>query len=83
MVLWGPSQEEAFIAIKKTLTEPTVLALYDPTAATKVSADASSYGIGAVLLQQYQNQWKLVAYASHTLTETENVMPKLRKSVYP
>ena len=68
---WGPSQEEAFIAIKKTLTEPTVLALYDPSAATKISADASSYGIGTVLLQQSHNQWKPVVYAPRTLTETE------------
>ena len=53
------------------MTEPTVLALYNPSAVTKVSADASLYGIGAVLLQQHQTQWKPVAYASHTLTETE------------
>ena len=77
--LWGPSQEEAFIAIKKTLTEPTVLALYDPTAATKVSADAFSYGFGAVLLQQHQNQWKSVAYASCTLTDTEKRYAQIEK----
>ena len=53
---WGPTQKEAFAAIKKMLTEPTVLALYDPSAATKISADASSYGIGAVLLQRHQDQ---------------------------
>ena len=48
---WGPTQKEAFTAIKKMLTEPTVLALYDPSAASKISAVVSSYGIGAVLLQ--------------------------------
>ena len=47
----GPSQEEAFKAIKRTLTEPTMLALYNPSVTTKISADTSSYGIGAVLMQ--------------------------------
>ena len=39
---WGPAQEEAFVKVKAKLTAHTVLALYDPQADTKISADASS-----------------------------------------
>jgi hypothetical protein len=45
-----------------------------------VSADASSYGLGAVLLQEKGEMWKLVAYASHFLSETER-RPDRKSSV--
>ena len=68
---WGSSQEQAFSQVKSELAKPTVLALYSPRAPTKVSADASSYGLGAVLLQQVGDVWKPVAYASRSMSETE------------
>lgn len=43
--LWGPRQQEAFDAVKTELSKPTVLALYNPEARSKVSADASSFAI--------------------------------------
>ena len=79
--VWGPDQTRAFEEIKEELTRPTVLALYNPCAPTKVSADASSFGLGAVLLQQptEKEEWKPVAYASRSMTETETRYAQIEK----
>ena len=76
---WGPSQDQAFTLIKAELSKPTVLALYDPQANTKLSADASSFGLGAVLLQQVAEAWKPVAYTSRSLSDTEKCYTQIEK----
>ena len=77
--LWGPEQETAFTRVKEELSKPTVLALYQPGSETKIAADASSYGLGAVLLQRTANTWKPVAYASRALSETEKRYAQIEK----
>ena len=77
--LWSSSQEQAFKQVKEELSCPTVLALYSPQASSKVSADASSYGLGAVLVQKHEDQWKPVAYASRAMNETERRYAQIEK----
>ena len=76
---WGPAQEQAFAKVKAELIHPTVLTLYDPNACIKISADASSFGLGAVLLQQSSDEWKPVAYASRSMTETQRRYAQIEK----
>ena len=59
--------------------EPTILGLYDPTAETRISADASSYGLGAVILQKTKGWWRPIAFASRALTETERRYAQIEK----
>ena len=57
-----------------------VLALYDLEKETMVSSDASSFGLGAVLMQkQPSGEMRPVAYASRSLTETERRYTQIDK----
>lgn len=68
---WEAIQEDSFIKLKEEIASPRVLALYDPAARTKISADASAYGLGAVLPQKQHDQWRPIAFSSRSLSETE------------
>ena len=65
--------------MKKELSKSPVLALRSPSLETMISADASSYGLGAVLLQKHSEEWKPVAFVSRALTETEQRYTQIKK----
>lgn len=73
---WGPAQSKAFKSIKIELCKPVTLALYDPSAPTKISANASAYGLGAVLLQSHPSGWRAVAFA---MSQTERNYAQIEK----
>ena len=68
--------------MKYILTSTPVLALFNPRAETVVSADVSSYGLGAVLMQkQPQGELKLIAYISRSMTITEQRYAQLKRVI--
>ncbi|WVZ97533.1 hypothetical protein U9M48_043059 [Paspalum notatum var. saurae] len=64
---WSPKCEEAFGTLKKLLTLAPVLALPDITKPFDVYCDASSSGLGCVLMQE----GRVIAYASCQLRKHE------------
>lgn len=68
---WTPDCQIAFDKTKRLLTDNNVLELYDPSKPIVVAADASPYGIGAILSHVVNGVEKPVLYASSTLSSAE------------
>ena len=78
--VWSKKCEEAFQAIKGMLSSDQVLAHYNPTLPLSLAADASAYGVGAVISQKYADGGERpIAYASRTLTTAEQKYAQVEK----
>ena len=64
---WAAEQEASFQKLKNLITNAPVLKFFDPKKPTSISVDASSKGMGAVLLQDEGP----IAYASKSLTSCQ------------
>ena len=78
---WTESHQTAFDRIKAELSSQPVLALYSPNYETVVSADTSSYGLGALLTQRQPDSglFRPVVYLSRSLTDTERRYSQIEK----
>ena len=78
--VWDETHNSAFQQMKDLITrEPgPVLTYFDPSKELRLQVDASKSGLGAVLLQEE----KPVAYASKSLTATEENYAQIEKELF-
>ena len=65
----GKNQDQAFKELKRLIISTDTLAYFDVRAKTRIIADASPVGLGAVLTQFQGDRWRAIAYASRALYE--------------
>ena len=69
--VWDENAENAFMTLKEKLVSSDVLAYPDEDAPTAIHCDASSFGLGATLVQIQNNVERVIAFASRSLKRHE------------
>ncbi|XP_037800629.1 uncharacterized protein LOC119595591 [Penaeus monodon] len=71
--IWTPDHDAAFSRVKKALSQPPILAHFEPTLKTILQTDASHlYGVGYALLKEHNpEEWRLVQCVSRFLADVE------------
>jgi len=69
--VWCQEQQEAFEALKRAIPQPPVLGMAKCSEKFILQTDASGAALGAVLSQEGNGVWQLIAYASRTLSAQE------------
>lgn len=76
---WTEVAEKAFKASKSWLLSTSVLTYYNPSRELGLVCDASAYGLGAVLFHKVGSEERPIAFASRTLTKTEQAYAHIEK----
>jgi hypothetical protein len=77
-IMWTPNCEKAFNKLKQLLTDAPILLTPDMSKPFRIECDASDTGLGAVILQEEQENggiWKPIAYESRKLSKEERNYP--------
>lgn len=73
--IWGKEQQQAFEDLKSSLSSQPVLQFFDPTRQTVVFTDASVFGIGGWIGQEYEDGIHPITYWSRKLIPAERNYP--------
>jgi hypothetical protein len=65
---WSPACSASFEAFKSILASSPVIESFNPEFPFIVGTDASQFGIGCVLLQEYEGRAHYIAFAARSLT---------------
>ena len=76
---WSEKHAHQFRNLQKCITTSPVLQYFNPSLPIKLSVDASKEGLGAVLLQLHNEQWRPIAYASRALNSSEQNYSQIEK----
>ena len=76
---WSQSQSEAFQKSKDALFSSSCLVHFDPSLPIVVSADSSSYGIGACLAHVIDGKERPVFFASRTLNSAKRSYAQIER----
>ena len=74
---WGQAENKAFESLKTAISSTPVLKLFNPKEPVSLSVDASSKGLGAVILQNNQP----VTYASKALRESQENYAQIQEEM--
>lgn len=77
---FGPDQKQAFQVLKEKLAEAGTY--FDKDAPTKVIVDAGPVGIGAVLVQEQQQEMVPICYVSRSLTDCEQRYSQTKREAH-
>lgn len=79
---WGSHQKKAWQELKNSLSDPDILVAPARGFPKKVMTDASSYGLGGVLLQQMEDgKWRPVSFTSRLMKLSEKSTQLLKRNV--
>lgn len=72
---WTPACQRAFELVVQKRTTAPVLGYANPQKPYVLHTDASTSGLGAVLYQEQEGQFRVIAYASRGLSQSESRYP--------
>jgi hypothetical protein len=67
----GNPEQNSFVELKRCLADAKTLGYYDKLAPTKVIADASPVGLGAVLVQEQKGEYRVLSDTERRYSQTE------------